>query len=80
MAAHTALTTINLAHCNKVTDEGLKALTLLTALTCLDLGYSRQVTYKGLRALLASLTALTRLNLTGCYRIIDGRLRTLAQH
>jgi hypothetical protein len=59
LAGLTALTELNLMDCDKVSEDGLRALlTGLTALTTLGLIGCRQMSDDGLRAL-AGLTALT---------------------
>jgi hypothetical protein len=63
LSSLTALTSLNLKACRQVSDGGLRALTAsLTALTSLDLSHLDYLTNYGLHGL-ASLTALTSLNL-----------------
>ena len=59
----TALKTLNLNWCNKVTDLGVRAVvSSCTALTALNLRHCYELTDVGVRAL-SSLSALTSLNL-----------------
>ena len=46
-----ALTSLNLSWCIKVTDVGLRAVSSLSALTFLDLRYCSKVTAAGVQAL-----------------------------
>jgi hypothetical protein len=55
----------NLADCDWLTDEGVRALAPLTNITSLNLAHCREVTDKGVRSL-APLTAITSLNLLHC--------------
>jgi hypothetical protein len=64
----TALTSLNLRWCGKVTDEALQAVSSLRALTFLDLSYCRSVSDEGLQTL-SSLTKLTTLYVYGCYHV-----------
>ena len=63
MSSLTALITLNLAYCSRVTDEALQPVSCLPALTSLNLAYCYKVTDKGLRHV-SNLPALTFLDLT----------------
>ena len=77
LAGLTGLTILNLALCDRVSNDGLRALGGLTALTSLDLTRCQRVSDDGLQAL-AGLTALTILDLFNCCRVSDDGLRALA--
>ena len=72
MSSCTALTSLNLTYCNKVTNVGLRELRGLTALTELNLDYCRNVTDVGLQEL-TSLAALHTLCLLSCSTTKAGR-------
>jgi hypothetical protein len=60
-----------------LTDESLRAVSVLPALTSLDLTGCHLVTARGLRAL-SSCTTLTSLNLTCCNKVTDKTLRAVS--
>jgi hypothetical protein len=72
----TALKTLNLWACIKVTDEGVRAVSSCTALTSLNLRVCRLVTDEGMRAL-SSLPALTSLHLSGCFNVTAAGVQAL---
>lgn len=72
-----ALQDLDLGCCWKITDLGLKHLSMLTSLTKLDLHYGRQITDEGLSCL-ARLTALRDLGLGECEDVTDVGLSRLS--
>jgi len=72
----TALQTLDLSGCERVTDAGLAHLKGLTALQSLNLMGCDEVTDAGL-AHLKALTALQRLGLTGCDKVTDAGVADL---
>ena len=77
-AGCTAITTLDLAECNRVTDAGLACLAVgCTAITTLDLSYCIQITDAGLLSL-AGCTAITTLSLSGLREVTDAGLLSLA--
>jgi hypothetical protein len=48
----TALTSLNLSYCHRVTDEGVHAMSSLPALTSLHLTHFDKVTDEGVRAVI----------------------------
>jgi bacterioferritin-associated ferredoxin len=62
-----SLTFLNLTWCDKITDEGVRAVvSSCTALQSLSLFCCYKVTDEGVRAVVSSCTALEYLNLYGC--------------
>ena len=66
----TTLTSLRLAVCYKITDEGgLKELGKLSSLTSLSLVSCYKITDEGLKEQLGKLSSLTSLSLAPCLRI-----------
>ena len=63
LALLTALTTLDLGGCLKVTDAGVATLASPTALTTLNLLFCKWVTDEGVRELRASRTALVEVSI-----------------
>ena len=73
---HTALTSLQLKSCERISHEGVKQLAHLSALTYLDLSKCPRIKDETLREL-TRLSALTELNLLGCREIKYGGLLEL---